>query len=239
MTENRKPLIRLGTFLTLGFAVLLAGLGLIGRKHNLFTDTFTVNAMFHNAGGLQVGNKVRYAGVDVGTVKGLVFQDARTIRVTLVVNRAIQKFLSTATVGTVSSDGLIGNKFLVLAEPETPGQPLRDQDSIQGFPPPNLDELFAQVNTSLNDFRQITGDMKVIAHRIRTGEGTVGKLFTDPKLASNVGRTMDNLEKGSSHFRELMEAAKHSWVLWGFGKNKDKDKDKPPVHGEDPTAPQP
>jgi phospholipid/cholesterol/gamma-HCH transport system substrate-binding protein len=223
MSDNPKPLIRLGTFMTLGLAVLLAGIGLIGRKHNLFTDTFTLNAIFHNVGGLQVGNKVRYAGVDVGTVKSLVFQDARTIRVTLDVDRRIQKFLSTATVGTVSSDGLIGNKFLVLAEPEASGQPLKDQDSIQAFPPPNIDELFAQVNTSLNDFRQITGDLKVISHRIRTGEGTVGKLFTDPKLASNVGKTMDNLEKGSSHFRELMEAAKHSWVLWGFGKNKEKD----------------
>ena len=222
MTEERKPLIRLGSFMTLGLVVLLAAMALIGRKHNLFTDTFTLNAMFHNVGGLQAGNKVRYAGVDVGTVKSLAFQDARTIRVTLVVERRIQKFLSTATVGTVSSDGLIGNKFLVLAEPETPGQPLKDQDSIQAFPPPNFDELFAQVKTSMEDFRAITGDLKVIAHRIKSGEGTVGKLFTDPKLASNVGSTMANLQDGSKHFKEVMEAAKHSWVLWGFGKNKEK-----------------
>jgi phospholipid/cholesterol/gamma-HCH transport system substrate-binding protein len=234
MSDDRKPLIRLGTFMTLGLAVLLAGMALIGRKHNLFNDTFTLNAMFHNVGGLQVGDKVRYAGVDVGTVKGLAFQDARTIRVTLTVDRKIQKFLSTATVGTVSSDGLIGTKLLVLAEPETPGQPLNDQDSIQAYPPPNLDELFDQAKASLDDFHQITGDLKVIAHRIRTGEGTVGQLFTNPKLAANVGHTMENLQEGSRQFKEVMEAARHSWVLWGFGKKKD---EAPEVAEAPPAAP--
>jgi len=222
MQDEPRPLIRLGSFVALGLAVLLAGMALVGRKRHLFTDTFTVNVLFHNVGGLQAGNKVRYAGMEVGNVKDLAFLDARTIRVTLEVDRKVQRFLTTAAIGTVSSEGLIGNKNLVLVEPDQPGAPLKDQDSIPGFPPPDLDELFKEVRVSMNDFKEITGDLKVITHRIRNGEGTVGKLFTDPTLARNVGHAVVTLQEGADSFKEVMDSAKHSWVLWGSGKGKEK-----------------
>ena len=224
MENERKPSIRLGAFVAIGICALLVGMALIGRKRHLFTDTFTLQAMFHDVGGLQVGNHVRYAGVNIGTVESMEFLDARTIRVTLIVEKKVQKFLTISAVGTVSSEGLIGNKILVLAEPETGGRPLKDQDSIQAYPPPNLDALFADVKTSVNDFNEITRDLAVITHKIRSGEGTVGKVFMDPKFARTVGHTLVNLQEGSKAFKENMDAAKHSWVLWGFGKDKEKDK---------------
>ena len=227
MQDEPRLLIRLGTFVALGFTVLLAGMALVGRRRHLFTDTFTVNALFHNVGGLQAGNKVRYAGMDVGSVKDLAFVDARTIRVTLEIDRKVQKFLTTAAVGTVSSEGLIGNKYLVLVEPDLPGAPLKDQDNIQAFPPPDMDELFKQARVSLDDFREITGDLKVITHRIRVGEGTVGKLFTDPARARHVGQAVVNLQEGADSFKEVMDSAKHSWVLWGSGKGREKPPEAP------------
>lgn len=222
MENERKPIIRLGVFVALGISVLLVGMALIGRKRHLFSDTFTLYAMFHDVGGLQVGNQVRYAGVNVGTVEGLDFLDARTIRVTLIVEKKIQKFLTTSAVGTVSSEGVIGNKILVLAEPETGGRPLVDQDSIQAYPPPNLDALFAEVKSSVDDFHKITRDMAVIMHKVRRGEGTVGKVFMDPTFARTMDHTVVNLQDGAQGFKEIMDAAKHSWVLWGFGKDKEK-----------------
>lgn len=224
MATERTPVIRLGTFVALGICVLLAGMALIGRKRYLFSNTFTLHAMFHDVGGLQVGNKVRFAGVNIGTVKEMNFQDAKTIQVTLTIETKILKFLTTAAIGTVSSEGLIGNKILVLAEPGTGAPPLKDQDSIQAFPPPNLDELFNKVRGSVDNFSQITEDLGAITHTVRSGQGVVGKLFMDPAFSNTVDHTLVNLRKGSKGFEENMDAAKHSWVLWGSGKGKEKAK---------------
>jgi hypothetical protein len=94
--------------------------------------------------------------------------------------------------------------------------------------------MFTQVRTSMNDFREITGDLKIITHRIRTGEGTVGKVFTNPAMAQNVGQAVVSFQEGAEQFKEVMESAKHSWVLWGFGKDKEKEKEK---GREAPVAP--
>lgn len=226
MENEKKPTLRLGAFVALGLAVLLVGMALIGRKRNLFSDTFTVHAMFHNVGGLQVGNHVQYAGVKVGSVKEMTFQDAKTIRVTVVVDKKIQKFLTTSAVGSVSSEGLIGNKILVIDEPGAGGTPLKDQDSIQGYPPPNFDDLFKQVKGSMDDFRLITSDVAAILQKVRAGEGTLGKILMDPRFARTVDHTLINLQEGSKDLKENMDAAKHSWLLWGSGKGKAKEKAK-------------
>ena len=60
--------VRLGLFVAAGLGCLLAALYLVGRQHNMFSKSLTVQADFRNVSGLLTGNNVRLGGITVGTV---------------------------------------------------------------------------------------------------------------------------------------------------------------------------
>ena len=49
--------IRLGLFVTIGTALLIAALYLIGNKQNIFGSTFRISAKFYNVNGLMSGDR--------------------------------------------------------------------------------------------------------------------------------------------------------------------------------------
>ena len=54
--------LKLGIFVVLGTILLIIAAYLIGNGQSLFVKKFTVNAVFNNVNGLQVGNNVRFSG---------------------------------------------------------------------------------------------------------------------------------------------------------------------------------
>ena len=61
--------------------LLLIGIFLIGKKQNMFGDTFHIYGVFNNVGGLQEGNNIRFAGINVGTVETISIISDSLIRV--------------------------------------------------------------------------------------------------------------------------------------------------------------
>jgi phospholipid/cholesterol/gamma-HCH transport system substrate-binding protein len=81
-TSSQK--IKIGAFTIVGILLFVAGIFLIGSKQNMFGDTFTIYGYFKNVGGLQVGNSIRFAGINVGTVEDIRIVSDTTIRVDMV-----------------------------------------------------------------------------------------------------------------------------------------------------------
>ncbi len=71
MQTTASHKIKIGIFTLVGICVLVMGIFLIGKKQNLFGDTFSIYGTFKNVGGLQVGNNIRFAGINVGTVENI------------------------------------------------------------------------------------------------------------------------------------------------------------------------
>jgi phospholipid/cholesterol/gamma-HCH transport system substrate-binding protein len=69
MAKQPKDLVKLGIFILSGIVILLLALFLIGRNQHLIGSHFSLRTHFRNVAGLRVGNNVRYAGIEVGTVK--------------------------------------------------------------------------------------------------------------------------------------------------------------------------
>lgn len=52
----------------------------------------------------------------------------------------------------------------------------------------NNGEIVANIETMTQDFSEI-------AHNVNHGKGTLARLIKDPSLATNLGKTMENLKK--------------------------------------------
>lgn len=98
---------------------------------------YAVSARFSRLDGLKVGNDVRISGVKIGTVMAMTLdRDTYQANVTLSVDSSIR--LPSDTVATVTSDGLLGEKFLSLepgVEPDeiAPGGRIDNTQSAPGL----------------------------------------------------------------------------------------------------------
>ena len=72
--------VRLGLFVAGGFILFAFAIFLIGRQKNLFNPVFKLTTSFSNVSGLQVGNNIRFSGVNVGTVDNLELNGSEIVR---------------------------------------------------------------------------------------------------------------------------------------------------------------
>jgi phospholipid/cholesterol/gamma-HCH transport system substrate-binding protein len=112
-TSSQK--IKIGAFTVVGLVVLFLAVFYIGNQKSLFSSTFRVYGTFKNVSGLTVGNNVRFAGINVGVVDAINIVTDSSVRVDLTLNNSVRKFIKTDSKMSIGSDGLMGDKLVVIA----------------------------------------------------------------------------------------------------------------------------
>ena len=112
--SNQKYDVWVGLFVLLGIIALVF---LAFRAGNLstftFSETYTVKASFDNIGGLKVRAPVKSAGVVVGRVKSIEFNDA-TYRAVVSFDIERQFQFPADTSASILTSGLLGEQYIGL-----------------------------------------------------------------------------------------------------------------------------
>ena len=94
MMENAtSKKISVGIFIIVGTILLITALYSVGKRQHLFSSNIQLKAIFTDVSGLQVGNNVRYSGVDVGTVGKIQMTAQGKITVEMSVDEKAAKFI--------------------------------------------------------------------------------------------------------------------------------------------------
>ncbi len=227
MQTTKSNKMKLGIFVTISFLLLIVGIYFIGKKQQLFGSTFQITAIFKDIGGLQVGNNVRFSGINVGIVEEIIQISDSSVKVEMVINENTQKFMKKNVKALIGSDGLMGNKIITIIPSAKAGQQIADNDVIETVKPISMDDILLSVKITGDNAANITSDLAVIVKNIRDGKGTVGKLFSDTAFADNINQTIVNIKQGAGGFKQNMNAASKNIFLRGFFKKKKKnDKEK-------------
>ncbi len=197
MKKNNQN-FKLGGFVLAGTALLVVALYLIGAKQNLFSKTFTVNALFHNVNGLMAGNNVRFAGINVGTVKKVNIVNDTTVIVEMIVETDAKKFIRINSVADIGSDGLMGNKLINISTPSTTGENVNDGDTIPSLVAVATDDMMRTLSQTNNNVLDITSDLKVTTKRINESN-SLWSLLADSAIADQVHTTLTNLQRTTEH----------------------------------------
>src|SRR5688572_3289491 len=104
--------IRLGVFVVLGGLFFIIGIYYIGKKQRLFSDVFKVHGIFSNVSGLQIGNNVRFSGINVGTVDNIIIINDTSVMVDMIIDSQTRKFIKQDAKAFIGSEGLMGNKII-------------------------------------------------------------------------------------------------------------------------------
>jgi len=226
MQKNTGHKIKLGIFVSAGLALFIIGIYFIGKRQQMFNSTFRVSGIFKDISGLEVGNNVRFSGINVGVIEDIEQVTDSTVKVDMQIDEKTRKYMKKNAKAIIGSDGLMGNKIVLIFSETAGKQPLVDNDIIETVKAVSMDDILQKIKVSSDNAANITGDLAVITQNIREGKGTIGRLLMDSVLAQNVNQAMVNIKQGAGGFKENMTAASHSFLLKGFFKKKDKDKKK-------------
>src|SRR5690606_15409367 len=75
MERERRLLVRVGFFVSLGLVLLMVFIFVLGGERGLLSKQSRYSVSFHSVDGLKPGSPVRLAGVEVGKVTAIRFFD--------------------------------------------------------------------------------------------------------------------------------------------------------------------
>lgn len=221
-TYTQKFKIRLGLFVAGGITLFVLTIFIIGKQKNLFNPVYSLTTSFYNVSGLQVGSKIRFSGIDVGTVDNIKIINDSTVKVSLLIKKEIQPFIKTNSEVTIGSEGLIGDKILQITQGTNNAQSAKIGQHLQSIEPVEIDAIMASLQSTADNAEIISDELAEIMIKINSGNGTLGRLIQDSLIAENLSQTMLNLKKSSKGLNENMEAAKDNFLLRGYFNKKEK-----------------
>jgi len=198
--KSKKPVIA-GIFIIVGLATFAVAVFTLGEQKKTFVKSFTVNAIFDDVGGLQAGNNIWFSGVKIGTVRKISFYKNAQVLVSMNIEKSIQSNIPGDAMVKIGSDGLIGNKIIIITGGTATARPVEPGDFLKmkkTFSTNNLIDTLSESNSNLLD---ITKNIKSISKKVNSGNGTAAMLVNDSALANNFKEAVGNLRAAISNFK--------------------------------------
>lgn len=222
-SHKRKFRIKLGVFVLLGSALFFLAIFFIGKQRNMFNPIFRLSTTFYNVSGLQVGNNVRFAGINVGTVDNIRILNDSTVFVEMLIRKEIQQFIRQDCIVSMGTEGLIGDRILQITY-GSPGEAVvTDGQQLLSNEPVETDAILTSLEVTATNVELITDQLAEIMIKINSGNGTLGRLIQDTAIAKNLDATIINLRNSSKGLNENMNAAKDNILLRGYFKRKERE----------------
>ena len=232
-THSSQFKVRLGLFVAAGIIIFAMAIFLIGRQKNLFNPTITLRTTFRNVSGMQVGNNIRFSGINIGTVDNMKIINDSTVQVDMIIQKSVQPFIKTDCEVAIGSEGLIGDRILVITQGSADAPSAKNGELLPSVEPVEMDAIMQSLSVTAVNAEVITDQLAEIMVNINQGEGTLGRLIQDTTIAENINKTIINLKSTSKGLDQNMEAAKSNFLLRGFFKKKEREAAKKAKEKED------
>lgn len=197
MKNTKSQEIRLGLFVIISTILFVLAIYLIGQKKDMFKKTFTISSYFQNVNGLQKGNNVRYAGINIGTVKDIEMVNDSTIKVDMSIEEKITAYIKKNAIATIGSDGLVGNMIVNILPGTGYGDVIANNDIIESYSKIGADDILSTLSVSTENAAILTSDLLKITQAMIKGKGTLALLLNDTVMAKDLRHSVTNLQTAS------------------------------------------
>ncbi|WP_432712046.1 MlaD family protein [Pedobacter sp.] len=210
VSDNRRQ-ITVGLFILIGLVIFVLGVFTLGGQRKTFTKSISLSVVFDDIQGLKTGNNVWFSGVKIGTIKKIQFYGTSQVQVTVTIDEEAHKYIHKDATASISSDGLIGNKIIVITGGSTKLPFIEDGDKLTVSTTLSTDEIMKTFQVNNKNLVDITNDFKTLSKSLVDGKGAAGALLTDEQIATNFKLIVDNLKSttvnASKMSRELDQFA--------------------------------
>jgi phospholipid/cholesterol/gamma-HCH transport system substrate-binding protein len=220
MNNDNGSKLKLGVFVSASITLFITGIYFIGERQQLFSSTFHISGTFKDISGLQIGNNVRFSGINVGVIENIEQITDSTVKVDMQIDEHSRKFIKKNANAIIGSDGLMGNKIVIITPGTASKLELADDDFIKTAQAVSMDEILSKLKTTADNAASITGNLSEVMANIKQGKGTIGKLLMDSTMANDVSAALVNIKQGAGGFKQNMNAASKNVLLRRYFKKK-------------------
>lgn len=191
---EKKPMntVKLGLFVIAGLFFLVFLLYMIGSNSNLFGSNYILKTRFENVQGLKAGNNVRFAGIEVGTVKKLNILSDTVIEVEMIIDEKMKEVIRKNAVVAIGTDGLVGNKVVNIVASKFPADLAAEGDILASRKPIDTDDMLRVLSKTNSDIAVVVDNLKTTVARINNSTA-LWALLNDNSLPADLKKSAENI----------------------------------------------
>ena len=193
LTDNRRQ-ITVGIFIFIGLLIFVLAVFTLGGQKKTFNKSISLSVVFDDIQGLKTGNNVWFSGVKIGTIKKIQFHGTSQVMVTVNIDEEAHQYIHKDATASIGSDGLIGNKIIVITGGSTKLPFIEDGDMLTVSTTLSTDEIMKTFQVNNKNLVDITNDFKTLSQGLVAGKGTAGALLADEKIANDFKAIVANLK---------------------------------------------
>jgi phospholipid/cholesterol/gamma-HCH transport system substrate-binding protein len=193
---NKRAVV-VGLFIIIGLLFLVGGILSIGNLHSTFQKKMTISTIFGDVNGLQSGNNIWFSGVKIGTVKKLEFYGKSQVKVIMNINVESKQYIRKNCKVKISTDGLIGNKILIIYGGTASAPEIEEGDTI-------TNETLLSTEEIMNTLQKNNLNILEFTNKLAKGEGTIGKLLNNDSIYYSISATINSLKSASAKAQTLI-----------------------------------
>lgn len=203
MSIKTRQNIRLGIFVMMGLVFLVLTLYLIGKNRNLFGATYELKARFENVQGLKPGNNVRFAGIDVGTVKKIEILNDTLLEVSFILEERMRQVIRKNALVSLGTDGFVGNKLVNILPSHQTAALANEGDVLNVKKSLDTDELIRSFGKTGTDLSSLIASIRITFDKLNNSQ-ELWSLLNDPQLTASIRRSASNIENASANTDSIM-----------------------------------
>lgn len=176
MDKSRVEL-KVGIFVFVALLILGVFIFQLGNLKT-YGSSYPIRLIFGNVSGVKPGSPVRFTGVDVGEVHEVYIiknEQNKETQIEIVAWISHSLSIPQGSQVFVNTLGLLGEKYIEIIPPAEIEAFLQPGDALIGTDPIMLHHWIDEGEKILMDFQEII-------HKMKSEEGTIGKLLSDDKL---------------------------------------------------------
>lgn len=203
MTKDNGFTWKLGMFVTIGMLAFILTIYFVGKQKNMFGSTFLLKSHFKNVSGLKIGNNVRFSGINVGTVDAIELITDSSVVVDLLIENDVKSFIKTDAKASISSDGLMGDKVLIISSGTSAKESVKNNDILASKSAIEIEDLMKSMKKSLDNVALISEDLAQFSHKVNNSKGVLSKMIIDEEFSNSLKSTLINLQTSSDEFAKF------------------------------------
>ena len=201
--KNTKRALRLGVFVAAALILFVVAVYLIGSKGNLFRPTKDIYSSFKDIRGLVVGNNVRFAGINVGTVKNIRIISDTSVVVTMSIREDYSKYIYKNSKVQIGQEGLMGGKIVLISSGTPETGVIEENDYLIVAEGLDIQGMIAQAQTMLREATQTVSNLNSVTDKINEGDGDIARLLNGNDLTTQLGVATRKLNNSMSDINEI------------------------------------
>ncbi len=191
--------VRVGVVLILAIVVLVLAIMMVGKLLNLFAKRYALVTMVQSAAGLPKGAPVTLAGQRVGQVEGIDFiplgrkSGSNNVLIRMAIAREVADQIRRDSKAMFRTQGLLGDRYIDIQPGTLHAPALTPGDTVPMQPATDMDVLLANAGEALDSARSMMSDLRAVARKINSGQGTLGRMVTDDSMYVAITGAMTQL----------------------------------------------